>query len=451
MFTSDEFSEYTELVENPKEVNSLTIYVVQAGDSLWSISQRYGVSVDRLIQVNGLQGIPGLAVGQAIIIPGTARTYTVVPGDTLYTISQKVNVPVNRIMQYNGISDPSQIYPGQTLNIPEFAKNYGYIEVNAYIEPSTPERETSLVSGVAEFLTYITPFQYSVNEDGSLNPIRDENIIQAARPHRVAPLMAITNFRDGNFSTEIGRAILGSEEVQRTLINNVISTMRAKGYYGLNIDFERLPRDMREQYNEFLRRVVAALHPLNYVVSTALAPKQSATQAGEWYEAHDYAAHGQIVDFVILMTYEWGWSGGPPMAVAPINQVRAVLDYAVTVIPRNKIMMGMPLYGYNWTLPYRPGGQWARRVSPEEAVAIAVRYGAVIQYDTASQAPFFNYTDEQGRNHVVWFEDPRSLRAKFLTAVEYGLRGVSYWELASNFSQNWYMLNDMFNIVKVVP
>jgi len=192
------------------------------------------------------------------------------------------------------------------------------------------------------------------------------------------------------------------------------------------------------------------LHQNNYILSTALAPKISAAQVGAWYEAHDYPAHGEIADFVILMTYEWGWSGGPPMAVAPINQVRKVLDYAVSVIPPKKIMMGMPLYGYDWKLPFVQGGPFARRVSPQDAITLAARYGSNIEYDRQAQSPFFNYFDESGTRHVVWFEDARSVQVKFLTVVEYGLRVVSYWVLGESFPQNWAVLDNMFNIVKVV-
>ncbi len=93
------------------------------------------------------------------------------------------------------------------------------------------------------------------------------------------------------------------------------------------------------------------LHPLGYVVATALAPKVSAEQKGTLYVAHDYPVHGQLADFVIIMTYEWGYIYGPAMAVAPVDQVRRVLDYAVSAMPAGKILMGMPNYGYDWTLP----------------------------------------------------------------------------------------------------
>jgi spore germination protein len=196
---------------------------------------------------------------------------------------------------------------------------------------------------------------------------------------------------------------------------------------------------------------VAALRPLGYVVSTALAPKPSDVTTGTWHGAHDYRAHGEIVDFVIIMTYEWGWSGGPPYAVAPVDLVEDVIRYAASVIPSRKIMMGMPLYGYDWMLPFMPGGKWAKRLSPQEAVALAAREGANIRYDAQTQSPTFKYFDDNRVEHEVWFEDARSIRAKLLLVNKYDLRGVSYWLLGLEFPQNWVVLDSMFNIVKVLP
>ena len=112
-----------------------------------------------------------------------------------------------------------------------------------------------------------------------------------------------------------------------------------------------------------------------------------------------------MADFVIIMTYEWGWSGGPPLPVAPINEVQRVLDYAVTVIKRKKIMMGMPLYGYDWALPYNPRkNQFARRISPYNAVQRALSVGAKIEYDVKAQSPYFTYYDSNQQEHIVWFK-----------------------------------------------
>lgn len=428
----------------------MQIYVVKPGDTLWQISRRFGVDIQRIVTVNGLQQIPYLIVGQALVIPSTETAYVVKPGDTLYSISRRFGVSISSITALNNISNPNLIYPGMVLRIPELAKNYGFIEVNGYLEPSGGTSDTAIINDVGQLLTYISPFSYQINEDGSLTAPPDGPALAAAGRFRVASLMVLTNFRNGNFDSALVHGVLGNDQVQQTLITNIQSTMRAKGYYGLNIDFERIPPEDRELYNSFLRKVVAALHPLNYPVSTALAPKPFDIKVGEWHGAHDYRAHGEIVDFVVIMTYEWGWAGGPPMAVAPLNEVRKVIDYAVSVIPPIKIMMGVPLYGYDWKLPFVKGGEWARRVSPQQALNLAARYGANIQYDPVAQSPFFNYTDETGIQHVVWFEDARSVQAKYLLVNEYGLRGVSYWVLGLSFPQNWYVLNNMFNIVKVV-
>ncbi|MDP4182251.1 MAG: glycosyl hydrolase family 18 protein [Bacillota bacterium] len=428
----------------------MTIYVVRHGDSLYSISQKFGISMDIISSVNKLYEIPSLVIGQALVIPTTETVYVVQPGDSLWSIGRKFGINYEALARYNRIPYPYILQVGMTLRIPEASKNFGYIEVNGFIEPSTTTEEVNTVNEVGRYLTYISPFSYQVNADGTINDIEDSAIRNTASNYNVASLMVITNFSEGNFRTELAHTILTNNDIQQKLIDNVLATMKDKKFYGLNIDFERvLPAD-RELYNSFLRKMAQTLHNNNYVLSTSLAPKISATQVGEWYEAHDYPAHGEIVDFVIIMTYEWGWSGGPPMAVAPINSVKKVLDYAVSVIPPKKIIMGMPLYGYDWKLPYVPGGPFAARVSPQKALSIASNYGSIVKYDQVAQSPFFNYYDENKVNHVVWFEDARSVRVKFLTAVEYGLRGVSYWLLGQSFPQNWAVLDDMFNIVKVL-
>ena len=97
-------------------------------------------------------------------------------------------------------------------------------------------------------------------------------------------------------------------------------------------------------------------------MSTALAPKTSDSERGPWTAAHDYRAHGEIVDFVLLMTYEWGYSAGPPMAVSPLPEVEAVVKYAVSEIPASKIMLGQNLYGYDWTLPFVQGDRMQKRL-----------------------------------------------------------------------------------------
>ena len=137
------------------------------------------------------------------------------------------------------------------------------------------------------------------------------------------------------------------------------------------------------------------------------------------------------------------------MAVSPINMVRRVLDYAVKVIPAGKILMGVPNYGYNWTLPFVQGTA-ARPLTNIGAVTLAGQVGAAIQFDQTAQSPFFHYYDSAGRQHEVWFEDARSLQAKYRLVKEYGLAGVSFWNLNNLFRTNFLVLESMYSVEKVL-
>lgn len=425
----------------------MQIEVVNPGESLWAIARRYGVTVDDIVRINEIDEPARLAVGQALLIPTKDTVHVVSAGESLWTIARRYGVTVDELIRANQLQNPSQLYIGQRLRIPTLGPK-PTIETNGYLQPSNPEKDRGIVQESEEALTYFSMFQYIAHGDGSITAPNDQAALAAVAPTKSVAMMVITNFENGTFSSEVARSIFDNAESRTKLIDNVISTMRAKNFFALNIDFEHIFPEDRDKYTAFLREITARVHAEGKLVSTALAPKASATQAGAWYEAHDYGAHGAIVDFTIIMTYEWGWSGGPPMAVAPIPQVRRVLDYAVTVIPRNKIMMGAPLYGYNWTLPYVKGGPFAPTLSPKAAVNLARDVGAYIQYDYTAQAPHFTYYDNQGREHIVWFEDARSMQAKFDLIKEYGLRGISYWVLGQSFPQNWALLMANFTIKK---
>ena len=179
-----------------------------------------------------------------------------------------------------------------------------------------------------------------------------------------------------------------------------------------------------------------------FPVLAALAPKTSDEQAGSLYEGHNYAAIGEAVNSVLLMTYEWGYTYGPPMAVSPIQPVRRVIEYALTRIPADKIFLGISNYGYDFVLPYVQGTSRARSVSVEEAIRLAGEVGAEIMYDQTVQAPYFDYTAENV-SHRVWFEDARSLSSRLRLMPEYGLRGALYWNFMRPNPQNLALINSL--------
>jgi spore germination protein len=420
-----------------------TTHIVKYGETLWSIAQRYGVSIQSIVQANQLTNPNILYPGMTLFIP--AITHTVQPGEALWQIASRYGTTVQAIINENQIQNPNLIYPGLKLVIPRAKPT---IEVNAY-SYQAPEAAAQSINELGPLLTYFSPFAYLIAGDGSLQPAKDEASVRAALANNVVPMMSVTNFTSSQAGSNVAHTILATPDIREKVLSNIIQVMDSKGYKGLNIDFENvLPAD-RELYNQFLQMAVDRLHPKGYFVSTALAPKVGATQAGLLYEAHDYEAHGRIADFVVQMTYEWGYRLGPPQAISPINEMKRVVDYALTVMPAEKIFLGFQIYARDWKIPHVKG-QEAETFSPQEAIRRAVKYGADIQYNTTAQSPFFRYVDENGQGHEVWFEDARSAQAKFDMVKNYNLRGVSYWALGYPYPQNWTLLRDNFNIKKLM-
>lgn len=426
----------------------MQIHVVRPGDTLYKLSQAFDVPLSTIAEANEISTENSLVVGQTLVIPIVGEYYWVQPGDNLSLIAKKFGISVQTLATVNRLRVNQPLKVGTRLYIPP---SHSKAEINAYIEPRGEEVSDELKQSAREagpHLTYLAPFSFRINRDGSLQapPLDDLNTI--ASQHNVTLMMVVTNLEKDQFSADLGAAILNNEQIQNNLLDNIIRTAKELNFRDIHFDIEHLRPEDREAYNRFLRKAADRIHREGYLMSTALAPKTSAAQTGEWYTAHDYKAHGQIADFVVIMTYEWGYSGGPPMPVSPIGPVRKVLEYAISEMPASKIMMGQNLYGYDWTLPYVPGGPFAKAISPQAAINLARKENVEIQYDYTAQAPHFNYTDDQGKTHNVWFEDARSIQAKFNLVKELGLRGVSYWKLGLSFPQNWLLIDDNFNVVK---
>lgn len=423
----------------------MLIHVVKPGDTVYSIALEYGIPMSQLILDNGLETSSRLAVGQALVVQFPTQTHTVQPRETLASIAAAYQLPLRQLYRNNPIlGGIPEIYPGQTLVLAYDSTPEATLSVNGYAYPFI---DPALLQSAVPYLTYLTPFTYGFTPDGTLVELDDEALLAAARQGGAAPLMHLSTLtEEGGFSNELARLALTQPAVQDTLVDNLEAMLVQKGYRGLDVDFEYVYAEDAGAYAAFLGRLTERLNPLGYPVIAALAPKIAADQPGTLYEGHDFAAIGAAVNQVLLMTYEWGYTYGPPMAVAPLPNVRQVVEYALTEIPASKIWLGVPLYGYDWPLPFVQGRTKAQSISPQEAVSRAVRHGVDIQYSEQAQAPWYRYTDGYGITHEVWFEDARSIQAKLALIPEYGLYGVGYWNLMRPFPQNWRVLNALYRI-----
>ena len=417
----------------------MKIHVIRPGDTLYRLAMAYKVPLARLLEDNQLPDPNRLVVGQAIVIRYPKTTCTVRPGDTLDSIAQASGLSVRALLRNN---PGSSFHEGQTLVLtyedeptqPLSVLGYAY----RWIDPA-------LLARTLPFVTELSPFTYRFDTQGNLIPLEDSGLRQAAAGFGTSTLFHLSNLgNEGEgFDRELAHGLFADPAAQQKLFAQVAQTAQEGGYQGVDIDFENLYPADAPAYARFVEDLRNAVEPLPVLV--ALAPKASEAEASSFAQGHDYHLLGRAADYVLLMAYDWGNSASPPMAVAPLNQVRRVLQYALENIPAEKIYLGIPNYGYDWTLPYQPG-RAARSLSNQEAVALAAERYAAIRFDQTAQTPWFRYMDLQGQEHEVWFEDPRSVRGKIELALEHGLHGVGYWNLDRPFPQNWVVLNALGKI-----
>lgn len=383
----------------------MEIYVVQPGDTVDSIALTFQTPAESIIYINQMVPPYALAVGQALLLDTPPDTPDTVPA---------TNLP------------------------PLISFGYAY----PYISPW-------VLSQTLPFLTDLCIFSYGFTAEGDLlpPPLDDTWMLNAAREFDVRTILTLTPFGpDGRFNNGLIHSVVQNTVYKENLIAQLLEILQRKGYDGVDVDFEYILAEDRDAFTNFVADLADTLRPRGYTTSVALAPKSSAAQPGLLYEGKDYPALGAVADSVLLMTYEWGYKYGPNMAVAPLNQVRRVVDYAVTEIPAAKINLGIPNYGYDWPLPFVQGITAAATIGNVEAVQIAIRTGSVIEFDETAASPFFRYLQD-GISHEVWFEDVRSIQAKFDLIKGYGLQGAGYWQLMRWWRANWLLMQNNFRIV----
>jgi len=426
----------------------------------------------------------------------SANNYTVKPGDTLWSIAARFNMPVGRLVQMNNIRRPYEVYPHQVLVInpvpsaensqPQNGKAFTKaknaqvstywtnswtdiagvrstgalysepsilqrptIETLGYIDPTATPDTAALIDELGQYLTYLGLFEFPVTETGDITGTPAPEILEAAARNQAAVLPVITNIRDGMFDPDLMRADLTNPDALQNMIEGILSMLRQYNMPGVILDLENLYPEDRDLFTNFIRILSERLHQENKILVLNLAAKWEEWEDKEWVGFFDYNALGPLIDIAAIMTYEWGYRDGPPQPTAPLPFVRRTLDYAIANnIPADKILMGMTLYGYDWTLPDTPENL-AATVTLPQVMELVQTYNAQIMYDEEVQQPFVNYTDESGTAHQIWFENAQSHFAKYQLIQEYGLRGVFYWILHMPFPATWDMVSNLFDIRKL--
>jgi spore germination protein YaaH len=277
-------------------------------------------------------------------------------------------------------------------------------------------------------LDAVSPVYFTVEEDGDVTG-RDRPEVSAIVKRAGVKLIPLVNNRP---RYEKFSPVLATPASRAKVIDRLVSLVREHDYDGLNIDFEALEPSDRGGLTAFLQELTAKLRPMGKLSTVAVAAKPRELTTG-WAGAYDYAALGRICDYVVLMTYAYHPASGPPGSTAPISWVRRTAEYAASVAPPEKLLLGIGLWGYDWKVNSSEPAvvrTWA------EIDAIAKRPGAQLGYSVEDESAWLRYT-ENGQHRIIWFEDERAIATKLDVIRATRLAGWAAWRLGHEGPPAW--------------
>jgi spore germination protein len=430
----------------------MIIYVVQEGDTIVSIADRFQVSEARLIIDNGITFPNDLVIGQTIVITYPKETYIVVEGDTLDRIAINHGISMTQLYRNNAyLWDSNYIYPGQTLVISYDTK--GEIMTSGY---AFPYIDKEVLRKSLPNLTYLSILNYKTIKKGEIETFYDDSdLIETVKQFGVIPIMLVTSitFR-GERDPEMIYGILLNPAYQDAHAQNMLKILKQKGYYGVNITITFLNETTQELYLNYLKRITSILKKEGFTVFITIDPNFVVEEKQTVFEEVDYSEYSDLVDAVYLMRFYWGTQYGPPRPVSSVENIRLYVNYIEQAISPDKINIGFPLLGYDWKLPYIQGFSQANAITLDSAINLARLNQSIIYFEEVSKTPFFNYEVETSGSligHEVWFVDARTIDEICNLVLENEIQGIGLWNIMSNYPQLWLVINSTFQIVKLLP
>ena len=426
----------------------MIIHVVQAGETIDSIAQKYEKSVESIIQDNELVNPYNLATGQAIVIVYPTEVYTIQEGDTLEGIANSYNVSILQLYRNNPfLADREFIFPGETIVISYDDAPKPDIATNGY---AFPYINRSILRKTLPFLTYLSIFSYSISAEGELNVIDDLEIINLAKAYGVAPIMVISNITEtGAADTAILHSLLNDSEKVNLLIDNVLNILKSKGYYGLNIDIPNVPPEDTQVFNNIISQISDRLHSENFKIFITITPITFEIYSEPSHQIPDFTVIGEKVDGVNLLSYSWGRSYDVPIEIIPFYVFRLLLNLNNKLGILGKTTIGISTIGYIAEIPIIEGVSSAISITDTNAVILASDSGSTIYYNQINQTSYF-YLFNYDKNYFIYFNDARGIDARTQLVPEYGLNGITIWNIMNYFAQMFLVINTQYSIIKVL-
>lgn len=281
-------------------------------------------------------------------------------------------------------------------------------------------------------LSGISTVWYTLDSMGGLRGEPDVALVAYAKARGLKVFALVNNFYPGYSPGKIAHSVLSSTTRRAAAVSAIFNELRAYGFDGVNIDLEYVPASDRAAYTAFIRELCEKLHGSGYRLMVSVPAKTQDNPRSGWTGAFDYKALAQYVDLLMIMTYDQHYKSSTPGPVASYTWVESVVRYAVRVVPKNKVVLGVAGYGYDW-----PSKGTGSVVTASEALGLARKYRVPVHWDSEAKCPHIKYIDSKGVVHDVWYEDGRSAAAKLDLVAGYDLAGIAVWRLGMEDLYLW--------------
>lgn len=281
--------------------------------------------------------------------------------------------------------------------------------------------------------------QIGASSDGSLSGMLSASLLSGGKAAGKTFYACISNVGAADFDPAIAHGAMVTNRA--VFIQNIVALAKTSGLTGINIDFEGIYPADRDAYSSFVSDLAAQLHAIHSTLMLSVPAKTADDANDDWSWPYDYAALGQNVDYLQVMTYDQHVPGSAPGPVAGSDWMQASLQYAAAQIPSSKILLGLPAYGYDWNVTTNAGNQVAWKDMP----ALLASTGAAPKWDAATNSAFIDYKAADGSPHEVWYETPQSIQVKARYAATFKLAGVSVWALGLEDANFWSAMSAVGN------
>ena len=307
------------------------------------------------------------------------------------------------------------------------------------------------VQSLAPYLSIVSADVFGVQLDGSIVGGDEFDVVAYDRAHGLRTYACIANYNNDPDVNDFDPALAHAAIVTHkdAVIADLVALARDGGYDGVNIDFESLAysadiAEDRAAFSAFIHDLAAQLHAQELKLAISVPGKTEHSAQDAWSYPFDYAALGRDADYLQLMTYDQHGPWGEPGPVSGADWVEACVIYAASLVDPDKLLIGLPAYGYDWDLTASDpgsGSYTASSFSWTDIPTLLAKPGAALQWDAAAQSPAVTYT-EGGHVHEAWYENAESLRAKTALVTRYKLAGLSMWSLGQEDESFWVAATD---------